>query len=159
MADDPFTETLNKLWDLLESHAGFTRLVSLKNRIKLTGRNPVPYRAQAQSADLPEVLIEPAGGEVHLFVTGSSSRAVQDYAIVITTDDLGVSRTLFPLKWELMKALSKSGDSLGLSFVKKVRIKELTERESGRTDRRAAGWSASLVVSVEMWFANAQLQT
>jgi hypothetical protein len=158
MADDPFTQTLNKLWDLLESHEEFTNLVRLGNRVKLTAADPDPYKPRAQSADLPEVRVEPNGGQAELFATSTSTRAVQNYAILVTTGDLRVNKLLFPLKWELMKALSKSGDNLGLAFVKKVRIGELTESTERKGAPGTRGWSGTITVTVEMWFPNSQLQ-
>ena len=158
MSDDPFTQTLNRLWELLESHAPLADMVRLGNRIKLAGANGDPYKPQVMAADLPEVLIEPAGGQVDLFATSTSTRAVQDYAVTAVTGDLRVHTLLFPLKWELVKALSRSGDNLGLPFVRKVRIAEQADRADRGKSARAAGWSLRLIVSVEMWFASAELQ-
>ncbi len=158
MADDPFTQTLDKIWDLLESHTGFTDLVRLGNRIKVSGTNPDPYKPRPQSADLPEVRVEPEGGKVELFATSSSSRATQDYAVSLVTGDVRVNKQLFPLKWEMMKALSKSGDNLGLSFVTKVRVREVGESVGQEDHRVKRAWSGKWIISVEMWFANSQLQ-
>ncbi len=159
MADDPFTQTFDTLWQLLESHEGFSRHVRLGNRIKFSGGPTDPRRGSLQSADLPEVRIVPDGGKMELFATSTSSRAIQDYRVIITTGTLQADKSLLPLKWELMKALAGGGDNLGLTFVRKVRITEL--RESMERDHSPAinGWSAVLTVSVEMWFANSQLQS
>ena len=150
MADDPFTQAYDKIWDLLESQDGFTDLVRLGNRVRLAGSKAGPPKPHPQAADLPEVSIAPAGGQIELFVTSTSSRAVQDYSVVVRTGQGSADAALLPLKWELMKALSKSGDNLGLSFVRKVRVRDVAEADSS---------SGSLTVSVEMWFANSQLQS
>lgn len=150
MTKDPFTQTLEKLWQLLEEHEGFSALVRLGNRIK----GGLAGKAAPQPADLPEVRIEPAGGKVELFTTSSSSRAVQEFSIVIATGESQVEAAMFPLKWQLLKALGGAGDNLGLSFVRKVRVTDLAEKAPPK-----AGWSACLTVAVEMWLTTAELKS
>lgn len=150
MTKDPFTQTLEKLWQLLEEHEGFSALVRLGNRIK----GGAAGKTASLPADLPEVRIEPAGGKVELFATSSSSRAVQEFSIIVSTGDKTAEAAMFPLKWQLLKALGDAGDNLGLSFVRKVRVTDLAEKAPPK-----AGWAAWLTVAVEMWLPTVELRS
>lgn len=156
MADDPFSQTLEKLWELLESHEGFCRLVRLGNRRKTAAAHD-SVKGRLLPADLPEVRIEPAGGQADLLATSTSSQAVQDYLISAACGTGAPESLLLPLKWELMKALSRAGAGLGLDFVRKVRVGEPAARPQDKPDA-TAGWTVRLTVSVEMWFSTSQLQ-
>ena len=155
---DPFTQVLDALWDLFESHKGFTDLVRLKNRIKVSGRDRMPYKQEVQAADLPEVLIEPTeGGD--LTYTSSAVQMVQNFAIRLATGDLRANKLLFPLKWEVIQALYKTRGELGLSFVKQVRVTDLAEAAiDEEANRGHAGWSASIGLAVDLYFSNTELQ-
>ncbi len=158
MATDPFTQTLDKLWEALEGHAALAALVKAGNRIKLTGEGGDPYKPSTQYADKPELAIEPAGGSIETAATSTSARILQDFDIRLATGSLRVGRELFPVKWEIVKALAAAGQTLGLSFVRKVTVTSATDRRGDdEADRGTPGWTTVLTVRTEMWFAEADL--
>lgn len=167
MPVDPFTEGYTALWALLENHAGFTGLVRAGNRVKFTGNKRDPVKQEVQEADLPEVRLVPAGSVIHLWHTSNGSSAVQHYSAQLATGDLRLDAALFPVKWEIVKALSKSdpahyvnGYWLGLAHVKKVGpVHESTQGIlDAELNRGKPGWAEVLRISVEHWFRTVDLQ-
>ena len=139
---DPFSQMLTALWTILGAFPGFSSLVRLANQIRLDGTSQQPYKEELAAADLPEVVIEPAGGEVHYRDTFSSNRVVQKFKITAATDDLRFTKQLLPVKW-----------AVNLSFVTNVNVTEANETaQSADADRGAIGPSGSIVVSVDAYF-------
>ncbi len=157
---DPFTRVYAALWDVLEKHKGFTDLVKIGNRIKHTddGFGLRPEKENIMDADLPEVNLIPVNSQILLFATSSSTQAVQEFELRITSGDQRVDRLHFPLKWQVMIALSKCA-KLNLPFVKKLTIDSFTETtDDPEVNRGIKGWSARIVIGVEMWFGHTVLQ-
>jgi len=158
MTNDPFTQVLERLWELLEGHAPLAAMVRPGNRIKLTGDGGDPYKQDLQHADRPELVIEPGRGEVRLAATSTSTTAAQDFDLRLATGSLHVAGELFPITWEIVKALAAAGEALGLDFVRNVRLIALADsRTDAGANRGVRGWSTVLTVRVEMWFARAEL--
>ena len=78
---DPFSETYDAIWTLLEAHTGFTDLVRAGN-------------------------LEPVG-TVEWHWANTSLRLTQLYQLTVSSGDLRVDLGLFPLKWAIIKAFAK----------------------------------------------------
>lgn len=162
MPTDPFTETYDALWTLLEGDTELASAVRLMNRIKLTGTNPKPAKESVQNADLPELMLMPTGGAMDLIATSTSTKIEQVYALRLATADVRVSQagSIFPAKWEMLKALTNIKRTLmTLSYVTDVRVQEFEETlEDDDANRGAQGWSLTIPIVVEMWWETATLQ-
>lgn len=161
---DPATQVYNALWDMLEAHKGFTDLVRVGNRIKMSGRKRRPIKDEVSEADLPEVRIIPAGGEPHVQRTSNGSSLVKRFAIQVSTGEEVVDVKLFPVEWEIYRAMSKWAVTLqalkwnGRSFVNLARPLEITEGVSDSDlNRGIVGWSTVWMCEVIMWFTTADL--
>lgn len=154
--DDPFTQAYDAIWNYLEASNGFTSRVRLANRIKLTGTDKGPYKDKARWADLPEALLEPDTASVHFFKTNTGHGAEMVYNLRITSGALRLHASMFPVMWETFKALEDAGDTLGLSFVTKVRVGEFgISRDDTEANRGKKGWSAHLPIEVSFHFDRA----
>lgn len=108
MALDPFTLVYDALWELLETHAEFHDAVRLNNRIKFSSYGPMdPFKHEVATADLPEVRLTCVGGTPHLQRTSGSSSCVRRFEVQILVNDLRYTEELFPLEWEVCRAMSK----------------------------------------------------
>ena len=164
---DPFTQVYSALWNLLESHAEFTGLVKLANRIRyVADADRRPGKPQVTASDLPEVRIVPAGGPIRVAPSSTSGcSVVEDFLVQIASGDQRLQQAAFPVKWQVLRALANGRDQLGLPFVRKLRCVEARETLSpapgaagnAAADRGVGGWSVLLRVSVEMWFSNDDL--
>ena len=156
MSDDPFTQTIEKIWELLEADTAVAALVKKGNRVKLTGDGQVPIKSSVQDGDMPELIIEPAGGPMNPHATSTSVSITPRFAITTATGNLMVDAKLFPLKWALLKALFKMcNDNLDLAFVTNADIVDPAAEgydAAGAEQRGTSGWSLGLTVQVEMSF-------
>ncbi len=159
MADDPFTETLKKIWDLLEANSELATLVKTGNRIKLWEGNVNPETKDMESelsiADLPLIHIEPAGGSMNPFITSTDGNAIQIYRIKMMDGNLLLHKSYFPLKWAIFKALASADGLLSLSYVRGITI------EDGADERNTTGhpgWNLGIDIVVSMWWSRAILK-
>lgn len=166
MADlDPFTQVYDALWAMLEARAGITKMVRLKNRIKFTGSNRDPIKDQISYRDLPEMILVPGTGIPHLQRTSNSSSMLETLEIRVATGDQRIGEILYPLKWEVYRALSTWETLLlALTWNSKtfVRLVRPTSVQDGVAqadlNRGIKGWSTLWACEYEMWFATADLQ-
>jgi hypothetical protein len=163
---DPITQVYNALWTLLESHAPLTQLVELRNRIKFSGTNTDPVKAEVLTADLPELRLVPLSGSSYLTRTSSSSTILQQFRVELSTGDQRVDAALFPIQWEVYRALCNWVTTLqALKWNSKAYVTTLKagEHQQGVTNtdlqRGIKGWSLLWSCSVEMTFTTTDLTT
>jgi hypothetical protein len=169
-ASDPITRAEELLWFLLELHPPFTAAVQPGNRYKLFGSDPSSVKAKPnpQSADLPEVLIAPAGAQGEQRRNTSGKGFTQIYEIQVSTDYPGqtkgnnvageVQRGISPLKWEIMRALGVTMDRYPAHpHVLKIEAIPYADAPYGGTNQRGPGWEAIASVAVEMHWGNAEV--
>lgn len=159
MADDPFTEVLKKLWDLLEVSSEFSNLVRVGNRIKLwEGTLTADVKSDEESLsilDLPMVIIEPAGGVMNPIATSTDGNFIQTYRIKMMDGNLLLHKTYFPLKWAIFKALASIDSLLNLTYVRGILI------EDGIDERNITGhpgWNMGIDIKVSMWWSRTLLK-
>jgi len=156
---DPFTQIYNAIWTILENHDGITKRVRLKNRIKLSGRDPDPYKSTVLDGDLPELLLEPSGGGGFLW-TSSGLQITTTFQLRLAAGDLRIQKQLFPIKWEIIRALKQTRTNLGLSFVKNADIIDITETTGNAdVDRGTPSWTGLFEIAVQIYFTDTELQT
>lgn len=111
MADiNPIKQVYDGLWTVLEAHTGFTDIVVVGNRIKLTkglldvNEARAPDKGRVLDADFPQVRIVPAGADSYPRDTSTGTRLDLFFRIEAKTgekqyDDLAL------LTWETMRAM------------------------------------------------------
>ncbi|MBI5724601.1 MAG: hypothetical protein HZA50_11620 [Planctomycetes bacterium] len=154
--DDPFTQVLDGIWDALEAWPAFTSQVRLANRLKLPENAEDPYKPTVGNSDLPEMVIEPAGGSTRLSFSSSNFQTVQNYALQIATGKLS-PRKFLAVKWAVICALAqanKQTNPFGLKFVHDIGIVDESEvldnQDSGRTE---TGWSGRITIQATLNFS------
>lgn len=151
---DPFTRVYDALVALIADHDGVKHLLKTGNLIDYSGGRADPTKGSIQSGDLPEIEVRPAGGDIALWKDSDSSEIVRRFIIALTTGDLRVDKSLLPLEWEIVRALSRTVENLGLSFVTKLTIEGFDEERRGTEEHRGTkGWVALFSVVVEMNFS------
>ena len=156
---DPFTQIYDAIWKILENHKGVTKKVRLKNRIKLSGVDPNPYKNTVLDADLPELLLEPTGGGGFAW-TSTGLQMASNFQLRLAAGDLRVHKQLFPIKWEIIRALKQTRTNLDLSFVKNVEITDINETiGNDEVDRGTPSWTGLFEISVQVYLTNTELQT
>lgn len=163
MAVDPFTLTYNALWDILESHKAFSRLVKIGNRQKFTSQNQKKFK-EVLAADRPMVGVVPTKDIPHLSATSSTSKITAGYQIVLVTGSLLLDEQLYPVCWEIFLAMSKWQPKLtALRWNSKqfINLARPTDLGSGLGDpdtHGIDGWVARWDYEVHMHFTTTDLQ-
>ena len=162
---DPIIQVHDALWALLEAHAPLASMVKVKNRVKLSGSNRDPLKAEISDADLPELRITPSSSKPHLQRTSNGSSLVKRFRVEVATGDQRVDAGLFALEWEIYRALSAWVQTLiVLTWNEKtyVRLARPITVQDGKSDvdliRGIRGWSALWECEVEMWFTTLDLK-
>jgi len=156
---DPFTQIYNGIWVLLEANTSFTDLVKVGNRIKFSGTNEKPTKAEVTFGDLPEVALIPTGSSDNFTLSSTSVELVRTFTIMISTGTLRLNKYLFPIEWACLKALYAGVDSLNLSFVDKFRVGASTQYpENDELNRGSAGWSSVIDIEVTIIIPKTDLQ-
>lgn len=162
---DPFTLAYRALWSMMSERSDFADLVRIGNRIDFANdanRNPVKQVAAA--ADLPEIILVPAGCSVNIHNTSSSSRVIRRYTWLMSTGDARVSHLLFPVEWAVLRGMTNWKTVMGAlewrdkRFVKRCDVISVTEGDSDPARNRGIkGWSAAWACEVEMHFDTSDL--
>lgn len=148
---DPFTLVYNALVAQIADHDGVSDLVKKGNLIGYAAGNTDPTKGNIQSGDVSELEVRPAGGDAQLWWSKTSAEVSRRFVVGLTTGDLRVEKSLFPLEWELLRAIASTTNNLGLSFVTKVSIDGFDEERTGMDEHRGTkGWVALFSVVVEM---------
>lgn len=150
---DPFSQIENALWSALEKHKGFTDLVKVGNRLKMD--RGFPNKPEAMVADMPEVRIEPAPSLEQYNITPnprSSMGGVVPFALQVTTQDMRPSKMAYPVKWQIIKALTRAGVNLDdLPFVIDVNINGVADSNIDQeANRGTRGWRTLYLIAVRI---------
>lgn len=162
---DPITLCYDKLVTMLSEHVGFMTLVKKKNLITFSGKNRDPIKSEVSTGDLPEVRVLPRGGVPHIQRTSNSSSMIERFEVQISSGDQRVGAVLFPVKWEVYRALSGWAAALqallwkSKTFVKLARPIDVSDGVAEDDLRRGIeGWASIWSVEIHMWFATTDLQ-
>lgn len=155
MTTDPFTEVLQKLWQLLESRPVFTTLVASRNRITLWEGRGKPEKTKHSIADLPEVTIIPIGGAVQPAASSTGAKITQIYRIIMVDGDLRLNKVFFPLKWAIVRSLASIDENLGLTYVRRIMVSDSVDEKN---EEKHPGWNMGIDIEVDMWFDRTKLK-
>lgn len=164
-SDDPFSVVYEGLWKLVDDFKPFASTVRRGNRIKLDGASRNPTKQNVNTADLPEVTLQPTGGETNIHSNSSQTTITQRYMFMISTGDLRVDSLHFPLRWHVTRAVVLWKKKIGgitwrkQPFLEELNIPDTTEGESDPDRNRGIkGWSSLITIEVRMRFANVLLE-
>lgn len=163
--NNPFTLVYNALWDMVESWPPFAGMVRVGNRVKFTGKSREIIKQEVTTSDLPEVRLISVEAAPHLQRTSNSTSVVVTFQWQVSTGDQRLDAALFPLKWEMLRAMSKWELALSAltwndkSFVKLYRPQVAADGElQADLIRGIKGWSTIWSCTVELWFTTTDLQ-
>ncbi len=111
---DPFTAFYNKLWQVLEAHEGLSALVRSGNRIKFVkdAGDHDPRKSGVDAGTTPELMIIPDYFTGTLQLNNSQALLDRRWSLVIKTSFRMLNRGLFPIEYELFKALQSGKKEL-----------------------------------------------
>lgn len=167
MTPDPFTQTVDALWQALEASARVTDAVTLANRIKRTGdaadataRTRPPE--DRNDGDLPTLDIIPSGGLVTIAATSQGIECQQNFELSVGAASARLDRAFFPLLWSIVVAIvsfnENSGGNLGLPFVANVALRNYTNDENAQAILQGlSGMSSLLTVEVSYRFKRREI--
>lgn len=162
---DPLTLTYEKLWEMYESHKGFTELVKVNNRGRLLAwKRGIAKKLLLLPGDRPYTTILTQGGIPQPNITSSTSLHTQRYQIVVVTDTLAVN-DLYPITWEILRAsllwTTVLLDELvydGSNFVVDAGIKDYEELPVDNANKGIHGWVGRLGFHVRMKFQTSAIR-
>jgi hypothetical protein len=157
---DIFTQTEDAIGFALRSYAPLTNLVKPGNIITYTSdANPNPEKENPQSADLPELMVYPAG----MLVTGTpgdSGLVDQTYLIVARTGETRTSKGLNQLKALIYNAMARylRGDKpMGLMHIYKLQLMSADEqRRQGAENPPPSGWDVVVGILASFKISHAE---
>jgi len=162
---DPFSFTIDAVWDALEANSDFTDLVPTQNRIKLDSGFK-PFKSTLMESSVPEVQILP-GGKRFEENPCSGLSIVQILNIALSTGVRNTSK-LLPLEWRIIQAIytainQSSGHFASLSWqsteiIKSVLFQPLDEGLTyDELSRELKGWAAIMPIEVKLHLPNGLL--
>jgi hypothetical protein len=164
--NNPYLDTVNGLWEILEDRPDFTTLVPVGNRIKFTGDLRDPIKTEVSTADLPEVRIYMKSGNF----TEIDSNTANDtgvYAVELATGDQRMSLYLMPLRWIIvqafaqltrdLKALVDHGYAPHYGLVRAGMMPDMEGMSDPAMNRGIKGWSMIGSVEVKLWMQRNEL--
>lgn len=165
MAKDPFTLVYEAIWRMLESHREFAKKVKVSNRGIYTSRGRWdPRNLENLPADRPCVLLLPEGADPHLGRTSNSSSMLLRYLLIVVTDSLLINEDLYPIVWELYRAMLlwdtklRTLDYEGANPVKKSTPRRLVTTLVDAEQRGIKGWVGRWDYEVECFFSTAAIK-
>jgi len=157
MSVDPFTEVLQKLWEILEANSDFATAVKAGNRGKLwVGNVKPPIKDELSNSDVPYVSILPVGSTFNPFATSTDAIIEQTYGIRMVDGNLKINSAYFPLKFYIIQALANVDALLGLSYVRKIDVGDGTDDNDNSS---IPGWEGGIDITVTMIFNRITLKS
>ncbi len=161
LAPDPWTQVYEVILSTLGAYAPLTDLVLAGNLINLSALDPDPYKKSVNARDLPELVVEPAGGEVNFGSAARRTQIDQDYDVLITTGDLRVDQVLFPVRYVVAQALypltdSRAGGGLP-TFCNGFKLTQHSEEKEDPENRGHRGWHNVVRIETQMHIDHANM--
>ena len=158
MADDPFTQGYNAIWDALEAVPDFAKLVKPGNRIKFSGDRQPSEKDKVKPSDSPEVRVSIDSGNAPQY-TSSSTHVTMAYAIEVNTQDARLTAQALPVMYAILKAGARIRK--GLSNVPSVKQVMPQPMQFNRDDPegRFRGWVAVAGFAVTFFFTTSELES
>lgn len=163
-AVNPITLVYDELWVLLESWDGFHKLVKPGNLVRHLVDDE-SNKGEALNADFPEVRITAEGITPDVQISSGSCVLLYNFSIEVATGNKRSDEMLFPLSWEIFRALIGWHAKLtaltwnGTKFVKNLHTVSAIDGRSDRDrDRGIGGWATIWSVAVLMVFATSVLK-
>jgi hypothetical protein len=100
---DPITTIHDFAWSVVDAEIA-SDVIKPGNRIRFTDRDEL--KSSIQDSDLPELILQPRSSIGNLTSTSSAVSMDLTFDWLMTTGDYRVSYRLYPVLWELFKAMS-----------------------------------------------------
>jgi hypothetical protein len=171
---DPLSQVYDGMWAMLRAHQGFNDLVRVGNQINFSGDARNPLKAEITDTDLPEVRIIPAAAnESHLQVTSNTGHLTQRFEVQVSTgdqrvdtkDEAGINSAVYPVVWEILRAMSgwsavlralTWGERTFVTLAKPTALSIAVDQSD--LNRGIIGWSAKWTYEVQLHFPTSAIQ-
>jgi len=158
-ATDPITMVHDAIVALAKANTTLTSLVRAGAWITYDGTDRMPPKAISTEAARPELDLRPYTGFGHHKRTAGSLYLKKRWAWWISTGDKRVGKELFPIEWELFKAMSlwtTTFPSLSwegtADYVKDFRVTSIDDKDlSEGRERTIPGWLGIVVCEADLW--------
>lgn len=161
---DPLTQVYEALFDLPWRRTTLCTLVRPGNRASFVGSSREPLKPTVGAADLPELRLVPRQATPHVQRTSSSTWWTIRFEYGIATGEQQLHLALFPIEWELLRAMADWATALQSLTWKThpfVVVCHPLAVNEGMNDqdynRGVTGWVAIWSCEVEMQFRTADL--
>lgn len=161
---NPITLVYEEIWALLESWKNFTDLVKPGNRVKHLVDDE-SNKGEVLNADFPEVRISAEGITPDVQISSGSCALSYNFSIEVSTGNKRSDEMLFPLSWEIFRALVGWHTKLtaltwnDAAFVKDLHAVNVLDGRSKRDrDKGIGGWATIWSVTVLMVFSMSVLK-
>lgn len=153
---DPFTTVMDAIMNAI--------LVNLPVDIEITVGNVEEgdqVKTLIRSADTGGLHIKPYfGGGLNPVADSHSTRVVQNYVVGMITDNVDPRAMYFPVKWGVVRALTKAISSRGsntgvfdVPYLTDVKVTDVMDQDDNdELQRGQLGWVGLIVVSAFMTF-------
>lgn len=162
LAADPYSPVYEAIWNAIEQHSLLAGKVRIGNRIRYDGESRDPAKDQVLSADFPELRIVTTGIEA-TNQDSTNTRHVRGFHVIIVTGDRRLDEYLFPIEWELFRALLPlhrqqfaAQYTLG-EFKWQAQLGPATEGLLTEHNRGIAGWAAVWTLTVTFHFRTSDI--
>lgn len=163
-AINPITLVYDELWQLLESWDNFDRLVRPGDRVKHLV-DDTSNKGEVLDADFPEVRITAEGITPDVQISSGSCALSYNFSIEVSTGNKRSNEMLFPLSWEIFRALVGWHTKLtaltwnNAKFVKNLQATSVLDGRSNRDrDKGIGGWATIWSITVLMVFSTSVLK-
>jgi len=167
--ENPFTKCHRALFDLLVAWpplaSGDYKIRAANWVSSLSDRKNTKPKTAIQDSDFQEIWLRTAGAVPHIQRTSNASSCLRRYEILLSTNIAEIDRSLLPVEWEILRAMSTWMATLraltwnGKVFVVTCKPTEITHSlDDIEANRGTPGWSAVWAAEAEMFFQTTDLQ-
>ena len=156
--DDPLTKVYGAIWSLFENSP-------FKPGNKVSFDKPTPVKPIVSTADMPELRIEPVGGDSTFHQTSDTTEMVREFDVMLSIGSKRLKQRFFPYNFHVFCRLASWKMKLpplmwrDKRFVDSANVIDATDgRRDVEAGRNISQWSTLYVLSVGMKFHTIDLE-
>lgn len=158
---DPFTQTYEGLWTLVERNLTLKRYIALGNRVKFDEKNAI--KEEISDADVPELSLMLAGASPGTANSSTSRSIIKQYIWGVASGSFTLNPGYNIVAFELWRSLIDYESTLcrlewgtnddRCTFIQKMNLTSVDETLTNQElNRLIEGWSGLWLCEVEMVF-------
>lgn len=155
---DPLTQVYDAIWTLFGNSP-------FKPNNKVSFDKPTPIKPIVSTADLPELRIEPVGGDSTFHQTSDTTEMIREFDVMLSIGSKKLKARFFPYNFHVFCRLASWKTALpplmwrNKRFVDSANVIDATDgRRDVEAGRNIDQWSTLYVLSVRMKFHTNDLE-